>query len=1080
MKNNKHDEFLSRKSATNFFLKYFTLAILTTIVLSGCGNGGGGGSSTASGANVLGGTAAAGAPLANGTVTLKDSAGATATTTADANGNYSFDVSAKRFPLMLKVQPNITGAAPLFSAALTSGTANTTPLTTLQIFEAVGRTDPSIIYDTGDFSNIGKSSLNYAKLTVTSNFSILFASNGLDPTSHDPITTSMVADGVGMDAILDQTNVAILGNDASLTDYTGRCLDYGPLNVVTFSIDGMALADWPAFFGFPFPVDINGIGMSDEYVKNALVKVCVPGIDKPRPMLVPNYTNPNIMASNITWTRNPSLQDTIDAVTLLKTLLSDAYTRNKLATERGGMAGPINIVAHSWGGVIAYIALSELETEGSPIKVANLISMGTPVQCLTGDCLDAVLDSVIQPSVPSEFQRQPIRVPSNIATAWINFWGHEDMISARVNVPGVKNRYVDCQGYLYGDISAAPTIHPCASLLTYGINHGQYFTSPIPGTDSPTLVAIRALVSSSHAETAPMQTTQPPIPATVALPPSAFTLSGGSPYCDSSNPPGPAVNLAWSASDGAVYYRVFRDGSAVGVNLNASQLSFLNNLGLVAGQVYSYKAQAINANGTTWSDVVQVTIPAAVCGSVTDPKITVGPATINFGNVAVGSCGTATFVVQHVMGTNPASGTVSVGPNPPFSITSSSSFSVSNGSAANVSVQFCPTSPLTYTGTATVTSSATFTGTNSVTLSGTGMTQITLPAAPSALTANALSQSNIALTWQDNSDNETGFKIERKTGTSGTFAQIATVGPISGVGSGGYYEDAGLTAATTYCYRTRASNTAGDSSYTSESCATTQQVPVITPPTATTSPATNVTSNSATLNGTVNPNGTASGAFFQWGTTISYGNLTPNDTSPGSGTTAQPVLANITGLSPNTIYHFRIVASSGPNTTVFGADQSFTTGSFLKQVTVANLSGGLLMLRSGPGLSYSIITTLPEGTTMGVIGGPTLADGFTWWNISGTSGTGWSAVGEWLTPPPQIGATVTVSYTGGAGLKLSSTASLSGTVITTLPEGAQMSVFGGPVLANGYTWWAIQGVVSGTSYTGWSGVGDWLTPNPRY
>ena len=34
----------------------------------------------------------------------------------------------------------------------------------------------------------------------------------------------------------------------------------------------------------------------------------------------------------------------------------------------------------------------------------------------------------------------------------------------------------------------------------------------------------------------------------------------------------------------------------------------------------------------------------------------------------------------------------------------------------------------------------------------------------------------LQLNWADNSTNETGFKIDRKTGTSGTFAAIATVG----------------------------------------------------------------------------------------------------------------------------------------------------------------------------------------------------------------------------------------------------------------------------------------------------------------
>ncbi len=100
-------------------------------------------------------------------------------------------------------------------------------------------------------------------------------------------------------------------------------------------------------------------------------------------------------------------------------------------------------------------------------------------------------------------------------------------------------------------------------------------------------------------------------------------------------------------------------------------------------------------------------------------------------------------------------------------------------------------------------------------------TATTAPSAPSSLSATALSQSSIALTWQDNSDNETGFKIERKTGNGGTYSQINTASAISGIGSSGYYEDTSLTEGTSYCYKIRAYNLAGDSSYSSESCATT-------------------------------------------------------------------------------------------------------------------------------------------------------------------------------------------------------------------------------------------------------------------
>jgi hypothetical protein len=71
------------------------------------------------------------------------------------------------------------------------------------------------------------------------------------------------------------------------------------------------------------------------------------------------------------------------------------------------------------------------------------------------------------------------------------------------------------------------------------------------------------------------------------------------------------------------------------------------------------------------------------------------------------------------------------------------------------------------------------------------------------------------LSWSDNSDNEIGFKIERRIGSGGSYQQHATVGPnISS------YADANLAASTTYCYRISAFNASGSSSYSNENCAT--------------------------------------------------------------------------------------------------------------------------------------------------------------------------------------------------------------------------------------------------------------------
>ena len=79
----------------------------------------------------------------------------------------------------------------------------------------------------------------------------------------------------------------------------------------------------------------------------------------------------------------------------------------------------------------------------------------------------------------------------------------------------------------------------------------------------------------------------------------------------------------------------------------------------------------------------------------------------------------------------------------------------------------------------------------------------------------AAQAAQLTLTWSDASTNEDGFKIERATGTTGAYGQLATVA----AGTSGYV-DAAVTAGTTYCYRVRAYNSAGDSAYSNAACGT--------------------------------------------------------------------------------------------------------------------------------------------------------------------------------------------------------------------------------------------------------------------
>lgn len=106
------------------------------------------------------------------------------------------------------------------------------------------------------------------------------------------------------------------------------------------------------------------------------------------------------------------------------------------------------------------------------------------------------------------------------------------------------------------------------------------------------------------------------------------------------------------------------------------------------------------------------------------------------------------------------------------------------------------------------------------------------------------------------------------------------------------------------------------------------------PPTVTTGAASGVTTTTATLNGTVNPNGSSTTYQFQFGPTIAYGSTTQSAAPvPNSGTTAVAVRQTLTNLSPNTTYHYRIVATN-PHGTTAGADQAFTTPGLVSTVRV--------------------------------------------------------------------------------------------------------------------------------------------------
>ena len=103
---------------------------------------------------------------------------------------------------------------------------------------------------------------------------------------------------------------------------------------------------------------------------------------------------------------------------------------------------------------------------------------------------------------------------------------------------------------------------------------------------------------------------------------------------------------------------------------------------------------------------------------------------------------------------------------------------------------------------------------------------IAIPTAPSALSANALSHTEIAISWIDNASDEVGFELERSLDSGANWNLLASLGANVSA-----YTDQGLAASTSYSYRVRATGAGDASDYSNSASATTDAEPVY-PPTA--------------------------------------------------------------------------------------------------------------------------------------------------------------------------------------------------------------------------------------------------------
>ena len=129
-----------------------------------------------------------------------------------------------------------------------------------------------------------------------------------------------------------------------------------------------------------------------------------------------------------------------------------------------------------------------------------------------------------------------------------------------------------------------------------------------------------------------------------------------------------------------------------------------------------------------------------------------------------------------------------------------------------------------------------------------------------------------------------------------------------------------LNASTKYYYQVVAQNSTGTTNGTIGSFTT--SVPA---PTATTGSASSITYNTASLAGTVNPNGADTYAWFLYGASSTLSGATQTTSQDlGSGTSATAVNASLSSLTPSTKYYYEVVAQNSTGTTD-GVINSFTT-----------------------------------------------------------------------------------------------------------------------------------------------------------
>lgn len=352
-----------------------------------------------------------------------------------------------------------------------------------------------------------------------------------------------------------------------------------------------------------------------------------------------------------------------------------------------------------------------------------------------------------------------------------------------------------------------------------------------------------------------------------------------------------------------------------------------NATGLNAGKTYYYRTVGVATSGSAdtlvetylYGVTRQFTYGAPAAPTITG--ITCGNTSLSVAFTA-GSAngGTITNYQYSINGGDTFTTLATPSTTSPISITG-----LTNGTEYSVSIRAITS---TKTGADSATVLAIPCGTPGSTTTAATNVQPTTATLNGHLTGNGNPLASISFTWGTSSTLASGNTTTAATTTS--LPGTADAYPV-------FANLTGLTGGTTYYFRVSGTYSNGTNTTSGNILSFTTPANVV-PPAATTDPATNIASQTATLNGTGTSNGASSTITFTWGTssTLASGNTTTAaQQSPlAPGATSAPVTLNLTGLTGGTTYYFRVTITNS-NGTANGIIRSFTTPVATTTTTVA-------------------------------------------------------------------------------------------------------------------------------------------------